>query len=815
MIQDAGLDRFVGQGDCTADAVFGGSPGLNEVILLPPVQAGDHDLAELVGFKLGHSAFRAHGNDLVYAVRLDEVHQRAVVTVCGRMGSSQRVLLAAVFEGTVGLELDPLKRRAVIRRQLGDLQVTGHSEADVLGFIINLRVTDVEREGQEVHIAAVFGKVAVEGIGLYLGVTGHMIRVVRHDVVSAAAVREREDIHESAARSVDERAERVVERIRTLQGAVLVARRDVFAGIQVVLGRDVQRVAFHGRRCAEVFKYEVSDRLTNAGIRTPRRLILGAACAETFVLDGEGNLAGIRDHNRTVVLNSRGTDQFLDDRILAVVAAVAAFLLGGVPVLVDPDVAFDLDLLVHQGDGHGAGLLNTRILFVEGVEAVRGVLECAVFGEVAVVVVGGDQCAEGDRKHFVRFDLDTAVKDHDEGKDLCLIDIGEIRRPVAVRLARPVANALHDAYVAFLDLCDYFGDLCGIRDIGSRVRLAFGDVAASRGDVVPHLVRVRFHAVDVNRAERVKDVVPLRLTETVTHLGDHITDDHILGDIVAGVDNQEPIHMALRDIVRLRHFTDGSGGDAKLRVAVEVGILVALDLLGNGQLRADHNRDRIGGSDPDVLVAVRVIRLLLIALQAVVDAVLVHAGNGRVLITDAGAGSRRDVIAIGVVLAEYVSGSGLIHGEGIAVRVLRGLGGAFRRGEIHVVLDLHGAGQLVIEQCARADGSVEDDIRRFARRQAASRLEQDAGFGIVVDNAVIACDLALDRLADDDLRLFQRQRGVFTHPGLVIVKTGVVEGNAGGQDIQRDRVDEGNLASCTVADRDRVLYSLPGNSFVA
>ena len=399
---------------------------------------------------------------------------------------------SGIFKRSVDLELRTRNcDSGFVLINLQQFQVTVHLETDILGLVNVTGIPQIERirviGGKSASIT-LFRKVAVQRIGCRSRKL--FVRIVRH-IMSVATINEFEDFQQRVVIVSKYCIQVVMERFCTLQSCLL-AFDLMSANVQIVIAT-VERSAFYVSGCSEISEGEMPYRFTISGI-----------CI--------GSVIGIF---RPVIVVSAISDvkfdsfrQLVDDGILAVITPVAGCLLGIVPVLINPDVTFNLNLIVHQGDRNRVRLLNQRISGVEHIEVVCRILECSLFGKICIIIVvlyqsmiRNDSSLAGLNDKPV---LSTFEDNHESGDAFPVI--GNRRRPI-IPMGRcsPGSDLRH----AFLHL---------IRS------------ATNRSGVIPHRIHVLCNCNIVIRYvfEMIEDDIPLRLTVVViSHLRERIADNNI------------------------------------------------------------------------------------------------------------------------------------------------------------------------------------------------------------------------------------------------------------------------------------------------
>ena len=652
-----------GLGNDAVLVVAGSRVGLLDHVLLPPVETGDQDLAFVIGDELGDRTGRIQRVDAVLELEL----QRAAG------GGSAGVLL----EGTVELELGALDHDLiVIRRDLQDLQFTEHHEADVLALVDDRHVRDEERAGPVVRGGrSGVGIVEVVVQGVRVGsVEAVAVDRIGH-VVLGAERGELEDLAQIAVlRIVDQtRAKVVVVRIGTLQSQ------------RVQLFVDVQVAGDQNLRGAETLKAEVLDGLVldqrgidaRAGVVHEGRV---HAFAAAVVLRVELN----------------ALSQQLDDRIVGVIAVVGRAL-DAVLILVDPDVALDLDQLVKQSDGDRVGSGVVLAVVLEGdVELVVGVREGVVIVEVRVIGDVHDVGAEGQEHRRVLRQMDRLVEDHDEScHALHRVPGGVAGVEVVVRIGNREAARRSPAAAGQIRR---IGD--GVLHRGVRGGDGTGVVVhrVLRGVDVDHVVHRAGDHEHVVVPERAHGIADLR-----NNVADHDLVDVVLLRVAVG-DGETPIHGALVLVVDGVLVGAGRHADAGLMEAV---VLVAADRL--GQRHGGHVADfDVGGrAEPRITLTGQVAQTV-IAVQrsltgrsgaAAVDSLFGHRhAEGAVVV--------REGVTVGIVRREVA----LVGGGQVCV-VLELRAGEVGRGKRDLGREEDRHGGAALQRSVQTEG---DRRLRFA-----------------------------------------------------------------------------------------------------
>ena len=734
----------IGSRRCTGDVEALRSLDFLDVVFLPPVQSADMDLAFLIRDQLG---YRSCGIERVDTVLSRELQQAAVILVIavGRIG--RFVAKRGVFKGSIDGELHAGKRlRVCIAGLLGDLQIAGEHHADVLGLVNGCGVRDKEGIGAVVLSGAL--EVVVQEVGHRLeGIGSDLLGIIRF-VVGVTQLRDLDDREQIRAKG---RADHGVEDV--IVGIIAPQCQ----GIQSLRRSAVQTRSIPDGRSAEVIKAEVLDGFAAIElVQTAGVVDLGALAVRTLVGNRE----------------ACGVLQLLNDRVVVVIGTAIGSALHAVLILVDPQVALDLNRLIHQGHSHRVGRQKRR----DSVKREGGEVHVVGVGERVIRVEGRiirhiDHISQIRQDHTgVPEQLDAGIHDDNEGRDLASgfsVLIGG-RRVFVGRFPAVVLGEQRSVIQGLL----HRG-----RRAGDRTLVVVDGV----------FVRIHVHRVVHHEEHAVHDVLPDRAA-AVAGLGNHITESDVVDRLLLGVtvvERESPPDPAALEVRtgRVRVVAVGTARVTDARI-VEARVSVAIDRL--------HRLDRgqVGdvllraGADPDILAVDREAFIeVFVLLHGVFTSFSIRpirfrgAANVR-------RGFQRQSELAGVVREGTA--------EGIAVRVV-----ALRvGGEIRVVL------QNASEQSGRGTnrGLIAD--RHFL---AGSQALFGGIFlvGEIEDHGAVSfADLLITtadaRAADHDGLLEIKARGVDDGSALGHIGCG------SGQDIQNDGIDEVALGSLRVLHGDRV-----------
>ena len=558
-------------------------------VFLPPVQADDLDLAVGVGDEL--SLPRADESVLR---RIADVGVNAVAVIkgaelcAGCVGERTLVVLelAVDLEGGAGN-----KDVLFVLGDLYNLEIAVKDYTDILGLVNQAGIADEERIGLIRSAAAVEVVVQVAFPADEGGIVGIVGQIV--SVAASGNVDDSQHIGIS-----DACGEVVVVRVIALELSRIQDHETLaVAHVELCLG-DADLV----RRCAEIVKTEVLDRLGERAAVVAVPLAHVAAVREVGV-------AG-RSVAFIMELECCGIDQPLNNLVLRVIAVVTGGLLNAVLILVDPQVALDLDWNVHQGNGDLVGDVRALLPIVVIIEAV-GIVAERNRREVRIIRNVGNRGVVDHDQFRHRGKLDRGIEDHDEGCDRVLID-GIRQRDKAV-----------GGIIVAVDRVDH-------RPLGFLRRNSRSRAVRSRiaGDIHGVMLGIHVNPVvgDGEEGIEVEDKLASSLI-AVAWLRDDIADDQILEFHIRETvdDTQSPLGPA--DEIGVVAVGAADNADLVVVEAQRMLVAVAHDSLVQSGRGVGVQRDGPVVREPAVFVGIREVTDMVVAGAA--HGVLTLVSGGR------------------------------------------------------------------------------------------------------------------------------------------------------------------------------------------
>ena len=601
--------------------------GLFDHIFLPPVEAGNVDLAIGICDQFGHAAAS------IKLVNIYAIYKFK----CAQCSAGGRFIF---IEGPEDLELNPWNRGIVFCRHLGDFKVAFHHQTNILALVNLLGEQDEERSCIKAACAGSCKEVAVLRVRV-VRIVCNISRVIRL-VVLIAPQCELEYICQARR---DAGMQGVVCRVFTLQRMRI---QYAVIGIAVMV---IQRAAIDIQRGNKIIILEVIDRLSVVSCILTREL---------------GNIH-ICYRGAVTIIRHRGAEavnQVLDNRIITVISAVPGFLLM-VPVLINPQVAGDLYGAAHDCVIHGITLLRCTESDISHKEIVARVLIGCAFEHTVrhlrhLVFIGDGDGALG--CHF-----NAGIQQKHKRVD-CLFVRGHSGLPCAWQTAGIAGDDI---------ITGHFRHKYGhcVREFRLR---------NSRVCAIPHGVFVSAigRAVYFNPDNVIKDGRPHRIRNTsISGLGDDIT-NHItsVGLITAVIDRQLPPNPA-RNSLCIVQIAGGGAKEARLRMVT--GILITPDALPKRSSRLRIQLNRSMCTEEYVIFSDLILTEHSVQTEAILSAFAFYQQIGQIACTV-------ECVATGISIIfqrrREFAGICILEGEAVAIGVFGCMEGMFRRGKEYEVI---------------------------------------------------------------------------------------------------------------------------------